>query len=93
MASLYISHFASVQNGCASGPIGSQTLTTSGTSAQSAANVGGGAVARLFSDTAHWVTVGSNPTATSTNGFYVPANQFFDLDLGSVTDKIAAITA
>lgn len=93
MADLHISLFASVQNGCASGPLGSQTLTTSITSAQGNANAGGASVARLYSEAAHWVTVGSNPTATSTNGFYMPAGQFFDLDLGSITDKIAAITA
>lgn len=93
MASLYVSFFSGVQNGCASSPAGSQTLTTSGTSVQSNANTNGSTVASLHSDTAHWVTIGSNPTATSSNGFYLPANVMVWVDLGPTTDKIAAITA
>lgn len=94
MATLNISYFAAVENNCASGPMGSESVTTSGTSAQGSANSNGASVARLWSDVAHWVATGSNPTATSTNGFYLPASQFFDLDLSeSLTDKIAAITA
>jgi hypothetical protein len=93
MANLIISFYGSAQNGCGSQPGGSQVVVTSAVSAQSAANANGAEVVSLWSDTAHYVTVGANPTATATNGVYVPALTLHWLDLNGTADKIAAITA
>lgn len=91
MATLYVSWLGDVVNGIGSAPMGSGTVTTSATSAQSAANPAAEAV-QLFSDAAHYVTVGDNPTATAANGTYVPANQLYYLAVSN-GKKIAAITA
>lgn len=93
MASLYISYFGGVENNCAARPAKSETVTTSGTSAQGAVNTDGAAVVSLFSTAAHWVTVGSNPTATATNGFYLPASTLMWLDMDGLGNRLAAITA
>lgn len=93
MASLYISYFGKSEGGCAGAPISGETVTTSTTSAQGAVNTKGASLAFLFSDTAHWVTMGSSPTATSTNGFYLPANVNFPVDLDGLDKRFAAITA
>lgn len=93
MANLIISYYAGVENGCASTPLRSETIVTSITSAQGAANTAGAAVASLFSDTAHYFTTGDNPTAAATNGAYLPASTLVWLDLNGLTGKIAAITA
>lgn len=94
MASLIISYYGGVSNQCASSPILSETVTTSGTSAQSAANTAGAAVASLFSDAAHYFTIGDNPTAAAANSVYLPASTLVWVDLkDAVTAKFAAITA
>jgi hypothetical protein len=93
MATLIISYYGSAQNNCASQPIGSESVTTSGTSAQGSANSSGAAVASLYSDAAHYFTVGSDPTAAATNSGYLPASTLMWVDLNDTTDKIAAITA
>lgn len=94
MADLIISFYGAVDNGCAGDPLGSETVTTSGTSAQSAANTEGAVVASLYSTAAHYVTVGNDPTAAAANSFYLPASTVMWLDLrANLTDKIAAITA
>ena len=92
MADLIISYYGGVTNQCAAIPLGSETVTTSGTSAQSGANDDFGAVASLFSTTAHYVTSGSDPTATAANGVYLPASTLVWLDLTN-GHKFAAITA
>jgi len=93
MASLIISYYGTVQNHCASNPIATETVTTSGTSAQGTANSKGAAVASLYSTAAHYFTVGSDPTAAATNSGYLPASTLLWIDLNALTDKIAAITA
>lgn len=94
MASLIISYYGGVENHCAAAPLGSETVTTSGVSAQGAANTEGAAVASLWSTAAHYVTVGANPTAAAANSFYLPASTVMWIDLRpNLTDKIAAITA
>lgn len=94
MASLLISYYGSVENNCPGDPIGAETVTTSGTSAQGAVNTDGAVVASLWSDAAHYVTVGDDPTAAATNSFYLPASTLVWLDLrANLSDKIAAITA
>lgn len=93
MASLIISYFGKTEGGAVGTTLGSETVTTSGTSAQSEINSKGAAVAFLHSSAAHWVTVGTDPTATSTNGFYLPANVLVPYDLDGITSKFAAITA
>lgn len=67
-----------------------ETVTTSATSAQSSAAPSTGIVI-IYSDTAHYVTVGDNPTATASNGWYVPANQLFDIKV-KAGEKLAFIT-
>lgn len=91
MATLYVSYYGAVENGCASDPLASETVTTSGVSAQSGANNKYGVVASLFSTAAHYFTVGANPTAASTNSCYLPANTLLWVALDG-NQKIAAIT-
>jgi hypothetical protein len=72
----------------------SETVTTSGTNAQSAACPGGTVCARVVSDVAHWIAIGSNPnaqTGTATR-LYLPANvvEYFQIEPGN---KVAGITA
>ena len=90
MATLYVSWIGGVSEGVAFGPVKSETVTTSGTSAKSGANPAC-KIVRLHSDAAHYVAVGDEPTATSANGVYVPANIPFDLAITN-GKKIAAIT-
>jgi hypothetical protein len=90
MATLYVSWLGGAVLNCAVDPIKSETVTTSGTSAQSGANPGA-RVAQLRSDAAHYVTTGGDPTATAGKSVYVPANETYYLAVGS-NQKIAAIT-
>lgn len=90
MATLYVSYYGAVDNQCASLPLGSEAVTTSATSAQANGNASA-AVVMVFSDTAHYVTFGSNPTATMGTGAFIPANTPFWLD--NTGAKLAAITA
>lgn len=95
MAALIISYFGSVRRGIACDPIKSESLTTSTTSAASAAIPVNAAVALIASDTAHYVTIGAGtPTAAIGNSFYLPANTLRELSVNDVggTYKIAAIT-
>lgn len=96
MATLYISYFGAVRDHIAGTPIGSETVTTSTTTAASGAVPQAAKAIAVVSDTAHYVTIGSGtPTATATNGFYLPANQIREISVGfntSTTVKLAAIT-
>lgn len=91
MASLIISYYSAIARDCAKAPHGSVTVTTSGTSAQSAA-VTGPVVAMLYSDVAHYFNDGADPTASAATGGYLPADTPLWLALGA-GNKIAAITA
>lgn len=91
MATLYISRYAGVSHNCGQDPMGTQALTTSGTSAQSTANTNGASVAMLFSDVAHYVTEGSDPTATTANSVLVPGGVPIWLRL-TMGHKLAALT-
>lgn len=97
MADLIISYFDSVDKGCAGSPIKSETVTTSGISAASAAIPVGADVCALYSSAAHYVTIGSGtPTAAASNSFYLPASVHMWLRTyvaEGQTVKIAAITA
>ncbi len=97
MATLIISYFGEVADECASTPISSETVTTSGTSAASAVIPAGAKVAAFWSDAAHYVTVNTGtPTATATNGFYLPASTTREIRVNkelSAAKKFAAITA
>lgn len=90
MATLYVSWLGGVVGPIGREPIKSETVTTSGTSAASSTN-NDASVVQLFSDAAHYVDVGANPTATATNGTYVPANTLYWLSVPAGV-KIAAIT-
>lgn len=89
MATLYVSYIGAVENGVSASPLGCETVTTSGTSAQATGNAGAACI-MLYSDAAHYVTFGANPTATATNGIYVPASVPIWLDNAGA--KLAAIT-
>lgn len=91
MATLYVSYYGTVESGCGSNPVASETVTTSGTSAQSGANANWGVVAMLYSSAAHYFTVGANPTAAAGNSCYLPANTALWVAIGP-EEKIAAIT-
>lgn len=98
MATLYISEyseaaFAQVARGlpvAAEPPIAEQTVTLSGTSAQSAAFNAKTRIIRVHTDAICSVLVGSNPTATTAKK-RLPADwtEYFAVQPG---DKIAGIT-
>ena len=72
MASLIISYFASVDKEVAGIPIGSEALTTSAKSTASGPVPPEAAVAKIYSDVAHYVTFGDGTvTASKDNGFYL----------------------
>ena len=89
MATLHVSFCSAVQYGVANDPSAYEAVTTSGTNAATTNNPGA-PIAFLFSDAAHFVNIGA--AATSSNGFYLPANTLvpFALDNG---EEINAITA
>lgn len=94
MATMYVSFLGGVQYGVAKGPISATTITTSGTSAKTAAAAPEeAAIAVVFSDTAHYVNTGpqASVTAAASNGIYVPANIERHLTINA-GDGIAAIT-
>jgi len=96
MATLYVSYLGGVEKQVAYDIVGSETITTSGTSAQSAAIPQHAGIAVFYSDTAHYVLTGTNPTATATTGLYIPANFAREISIKNGkgnTLKIAAITA
>lgn len=92
MATLYVSWLGGAQYGVAKEPIGSTTVTTSGTSAKTAASSGAG-IAVVVSDAAHYVNVGpvTDLVASAANGMYVPANAERHIALNP-GDAVAAIT-
>jgi hypothetical protein len=57
------------------GPMRSETITSSGASAAGALIAGDKEVARVFCATAVYATTAATPTATATNGVYCPAGQ------------------
>jgi hypothetical protein len=99
MASLIVSYFDNVDLGVAGFPLGSETITTSTTSAAGNAIDTRAEVCGLYSDTAHYVTISRHnetKVATAGNSFYVPANQVYWLRTfvaAGQTIKISAITA
>ena len=95
MATLYVSYFSFEEKKVASGLVGSTTITTSGTSAATADVIPDSAgIVAVHSDAAHYVTIGNDPTATATNGVYVPANATREIAVSPVNKdlKVAAIT-
>lgn len=68
----------------------SETVTTSGTSAQTTGTSDGVGVATIFCASALYALAGSNPTVTATNGRYIPANLPIDIRVED-GDKVALI--
>lgn len=97
MATLYVSYFGAVDKDVAADPIKAETVTTSGTSAASGAIPDGAMIAKVQSDVAHYVTIGTGtPTAAATNSVYVGANEVLWLRVQTssrAAKKVAAITA
>jgi hypothetical protein len=91
MATLYISYFGGADKHCAYDPIAAETVTTSTTNAQSTANVRSACVAKIQSDTAHYIKDGADPTATAASGVYLGANEILWLRVNRGY-KIGAIT-
>lgn len=54
-------------------PSASETITTSGTAAQSTNAATRDGIVRIYCDTAVYATIGPNPTATPTNSWIIPA--------------------
>ena len=97
MATLILSYLGGASKGVAYDIIGSESVTTSGTSAQSAAIPDQAEIVHVYCvDTGHYVKIGSNPTAAAATGFYVPAATVREFKLktgmGISTYKLAAIT-
>jgi len=96
MATLYISYFDNVDLGVAGFPISTEAVTTSSTSAASGNVPVASDVCILFSDAAHYVTIsrdGETKPATTTNGFYLPANVQMPLRTFVTTGQVVKITA
>lgn len=98
MATLYVSYFGSTKDGAVGSIIGSETITTSGTSAAGGAIPLHAAFAQVYATVAHYVTVGTGtPTAAAGNSFVQGANLApiirIENGLGQGAKKIAAITA
>jgi hypothetical protein len=94
MATLYVSYIGGVQDMVAKDPISTVTVTTSGSTAKTAAAAPDEAkIAVIFSDAAHYVNTGAQAsvTAAASNGIYVPANTERHLRINP-GDGIAAIT-
>lgn len=68
----------------------SETITSSGTSAQGSLLARQGEIATIECDSPVWVTVGANPTASMANGRYVGAAQRTDIKCG-VNDIVAVL--
>jgi hypothetical protein len=76
-------------------PISSETVTASGTSAQSGTTPANARIVRIRATANDRFAYGSNPTATATagaNGHYIGSGDIIDLDAVS-GNKIAVITA
>lgn len=91
MASLYISYFGSVDKHCASDPLGSEIVTTSTSNAQSGAVPKGAVVAKIQSDTEHYIKDGASPTAAAGTSVYLAADEILWLRLNR-DYKIGAVT-
>lgn len=73
-----------------SGSLSSETITSSATTASGSLIATGRQLAQIVCETPVYATAGSTPTATTTNGIYVPANlpSYISMQPG---DKIAVI--
>ena len=94
MATMYVSYLGGVSLEVAKEPISSVTITTSGTTAKTAAAAPDtAAIAVVVSDAAHYVNTGpqDSVTAAASNGIYVPANVERHLAINA-GDGVAAIT-
>lgn len=70
----------------------SETITSSGTSAQGTLKAGQNETVAIVCDTSIYVTIGADPTATATNGRFVPGGRVTDIKCG-VNDIVAVIDA
>jgi len=98
MATFFISYFGTVDKGVAGDPIKAETVTTSATSARSAVIPSGAVIAKIQSDTAHYVTIGDDPAATQAGAgmAFAAAGELLWLRTdrhGLANYKIAAVTA
>lgn len=94
MATMYVSYLGGAYKGVASSPLSAVTITTSGTTAKTAAAAPADAqIAIVVSDAAHYVNVGPQDTVTAaaSNGMYVPANVEREIVINP-GDGVAAIT-
>jgi hypothetical protein len=93
---LYISYFGGVSKEVAFSPISSETVSSSTTSAAGGTVPQGAGIASIYAAADHYVTIGSgSPTATATNGFFLPAGSTRDIAIPNGQGnalKIAAIS-
>lgn len=96
MTTLYIAEFSSLLNNVISGvdaalmpPLAEQTLTNTGSSAQSAAFNQATRIIRVHTDSICSIKVGPNPTATTSNiRLAVNQTEYFSVSPG---DKLAVV--
>ena len=98
MATLYISYFGKVHEGCAGMPLSCEAMTTSTTSAQAAADIpAAAAVVALSSSADHYVTIGAvadSPVAgVGAKSFFLPANTMREIRLGTGHESAATRVA
>ena len=86
MATVYVSIGPAGQKGSIdihSGPGRSETITSSGVTAQGALVARSQEAATIFCPTAVYATVGANPTASTSVGYYVPGGIPYDIMMQS----------
>lgn len=69
-----------------------EPLTTSGTSAATTATASSHCLAAIYPSVAGYAVAGASPTASSTTGWYCPADMFTEIAV-NYGDKIAFIEA
>ncbi len=74
-------------------PRAAETITTSGTSAQTTITAKAGEMLRVTTDVGIFIAVGASPTAASGSGDYIPAGQVADLGYLTAGWKVAVIEA
>lgn len=72
-------------------PTSTEIVTTSGTSAATTNSASVDGIASIYSDADHYAVVGASPTAAAGTGWFVQANQSFEIGVNS-GDKVALIT-
>lgn len=76
----------------ADNPTSTEVISTSASSAQSVGSATVDGIVRVNCDTALYATVGANPTASATTGWFIPTSETTEIAIAS-GEKIALIDA